>query len=322
MKEYLTKLPTQIKEGWAIGERMQIQQSFKDINKILFCGMGGSAIGSDIFRVLSFQNTRFPFMVQRSPQVPKWVDSETLVVLLSYSGNTREILESIDALLKVKAQMIVLTSGGKLQKIAQKHGISCIEIPAGLPPRCAIGYLTFSLLPIFQRYGWLYIPEHEIKEVMQICQQVPHEFIKKTARHMKDKLVRIYAGAGLMEPAAIRWQTQLAENAKALASHHFFPEAFHNDIQAWRFPKEIAKRTMAVFILDRGDPDWIQKKVPAAQKMIRQSGAQVMQITSKGVSPLARIFSMIVFGDWLSYELSLLYRVDPLGIPAIESLKK
>ena len=120
----------------------------------------------------------------------------------------------------------------------------------------------------------------------------------------------------------MRWRAQLAENAKTLAAHHEMPEMFHNEIEGWRFPSALIRQGTALFFTDRSDPPEIQKKMRFVQKMIRQRGAKAVEIRSRGKTPLARLFSLISLGDWVSYELAVLNRVDPLEIPAIEAVKK
>ena len=93
-------------------------------------------------------------------------------------------------------------------------------------------------------------------------------------------------------------------------------------IEGWKFPSEIIRKSVAVFFLDREDPKWLTGKIKAAQAMIRKAGGEVYNIHSHGSSLLARLFSLISLGDWTSYELALLNKVDPLSIPSIEALKK
>ena len=119
-----------------------------------------------------------------------------------------------------------------------------------------------------------------------------------------------------------RWRAQFAENAKTLASSHLIPEMLHNEIEGWKFPREIIKKSSAVFFSDLNDPLWLRKKIQVAQKAIKSAGADVLEIKSSGRSLVARLFFLLVLADWVSYELAILNKVDPISIPVIESLKK
>ena len=64
----------------------------KDVDNIVFAGMGGSGtIGDTIESILSKQNIHVN--VVKGYVLPKTVDSNTLVIATSVSGNTDETLE-------------------------------------------------------------------------------------------------------------------------------------------------------------------------------------------------------------------------------------
>jgi glucose/mannose-6-phosphate isomerase len=321
MKALLCGLDRQITEALEIGRRFSLPKP-KGIDKVLFCGMGGSAIGGDVLRLLVSHHSKIPFKVNRSGELPHWTDSGTLAILSSYSGNTAEILSVVEPLLKKGAKVIALCSGGKLPNLAKQKNFPCFFIPGGIMPRCAIGYMTFSLMPLLKRWGWLTYSERDVQEALRAVRRVPQAKAKTIAKKLHGRYVHFYGSSNAVAPALTRWRAQWAENAKSMASQHLMPEMFHNEIEGWRFPKEILKRSAAVFLKDEDDPEWLAPKIRAVQAMIRKAGALVMEIPSEGRTLLGRLFSLMALGDWVSYELALLNGVDPLGIPAIESIKK
>lgn len=284
--------------------------------------MGGSGIGGDILRRLAFQEDRVPFMVSRSTAMPRWVDSRTLVIVSSYSGNTREILESFGKARKAGAPILVVTSGGRLEKLARRGNIPMLVIPKGFPPRCAIGYLTFVLIPALNKLGILKVSDADIRETMAIIDKISEKRALGIAKRLAHRFVHLYAVSGLMEPVLVRWRSQFAENAKTLIGHQMLPEMFHNEIEGWHAPNDLISKSLAVFFADASDSEWIGVKRAISQRIIRRHGGHIYKISSTGRSPLARIFSLIALGDWVSYELATLYKVDPLMIPNIEALKK
>ena len=56
--------------------------------------------------------------------------------------------------------------------------------------------------------------------------------------------------------------------------------------------------------------------------VILKGGGLVQEIHSQGKSRLARLFSAIYQGDWVSFYLAMLYRIDPTPVAVIESLKR
>lgn len=322
MKNLLKDLAGQIERSRVIASGVSLPASFiKRPAKVLFCGMGGSAISGDILGTVAQSRSRIHWTVNRTSRLPEWVDSKTLVILSSYSGNTHEVQAIFRQALARKAHFLVVASGGWLVEEAVRKKIPVFRLPQGYPPRFAIGFGTFCLLFLFIRYRWFSVTEKEIAEVIRIARHFPVSQARTIARKLYDKSIRIYGG-GLMQPVAMRWRTQLAENAKVLASCEALPEMFHHEVEGWFFPRFKVARSVAVFLTDKNEPDWLVKKRRVAMRAIRERGAKVFEVSARGEGGLARIFSAIMLGDWVSYELAKLYKVDPMSIRVINRIKK
>lgn len=321
MEMYLKDLAHQIAKARAIANGISLPPSFiKRPEKVLYCGMGGSAISGDILGTIAQHRSRIHWTVNRTSRLPAWVDSKTVVILSSYSGNTYEVESIFEQAVARKAHFLVVASGGWLAEEALRRKIPFFRLPEGYPPRFAIGYTTFSLLFLFMRYGWFSVSRREIQEVLRGVRHFPEAEARKLARGLLNKNIAIYGG-GLMQSVALRWRTQFAENAKTLVSCEALPEMFHHEIEGWTFPEFKVKRSVAIFLTDRNEPGWLLKKKRVAMKAIRERGAGVVEFKARGEGALARIFSMILLGDWTSCELAKLYKVDPMAICAIDRIK-
>lgn len=321
MEKYLRDLGDQIEGAREVAYKMILPASYGHPRKVLFCGMGGSAISGDILGTIAQSRSRIHWTVNRTSRLPQWVDSKTLVILSSYSGNTHEVESVFEQAVARKASFFVVTSGGRLMEEARRRKIPLFQLPQGYPPRCAIGFGTFALLFLFIRYKWFSVTSKEIKEVLAVTRKFPVAQAKLLAKKLFQKSIHIY-GSGLMQPVAMRWRTQFAENAKVLASCEAMPEMFHHEIEGWRFPYFKIRHSVALFLTDKNEPDWLRGKKRVAMAVIRKRGAKTLELRAAGVGGLARIFSMIMLGDWTSFELAKLYGVDPLSIDAIEKIKK
>ncbi|HOW87211.1 MAG TPA: SIS domain-containing protein [Candidatus Omnitrophota bacterium] len=322
MEAYLKDLGPQIVKARAIAAGISLSPSFiKRPAKVLYCGMGGSAISGDILGTIAQSRSRIHWTVNRTSRLPEWVDSKTIVILSSYSGNTHEVRSIFEQAVARKAHFLVVASGGWLAEEALKRKIPFFRLPQGYPPRFAIGYTTFSLLFLFMRYKWFSVSGKEIQEVIRAVKRFPQKEAHRLAKRLFEKNIAIYGG-GLMQSAALRWRTQLAENAKTLASCEALPEMFHHEIEGWTFPVFKVKNSVAIFLTDRNEPDWLLKKKQVAMKVIREGGAETIELKTAGQGALARIFSMILLGDWTSCELAKLCKVDPMSIGAIDRIKK
>ena len=86
-----------------------------DIDHIVFAGMGGSgSIGDAISAILSKKNIHVTNV--KGYLLPKTVDSKTLVIATSVSGNTSETVTILKDIKKTNAKVAGFASGGLIEK--------------------------------------------------------------------------------------------------------------------------------------------------------------------------------------------------------------
>src|SRR5687768_6223535 len=113
---------------------------------VMLTGLGGSAAGGDFVRALFEAFGEAPFSVNRDYLLPHFAGPETLLFVVSYSGNTEETLSAYADARKKGCSIIVVTSGGRLAELAKADGIPVISVPGGQPPRTALGYLLIPVI--------------------------------------------------------------------------------------------------------------------------------------------------------------------------------
>ncbi|HES59772.1 MAG TPA: SIS domain-containing protein, partial [Caldithrix sp.] len=144
-KKILLDFHQQIKESESIVDQSIINIKADKIQRILYFGMGGSAIAGNLLYDTLFDQLKAPIDIVRGYNCPAYCNEYTLVIASSYSGNTEETLSAIKDVKKTGATILAVTSGGELHKIAESNKWSLISIPGGLPPREALGYSFFPL---------------------------------------------------------------------------------------------------------------------------------------------------------------------------------
>ena len=93
---------------------------FKDIDHIVFAGIGGSgSLGDTFYSILS--GTKIHVSVVKGYLLPKTVDSNSLVVTTSVSGNTVEALTVLESAKKLGSKIIAFSSGGKMKQYCEKN---------------------------------------------------------------------------------------------------------------------------------------------------------------------------------------------------------
>lgn len=306
--------------------------SFPAVDRIVICGMGGSAIGGDLLRSYLQYECPVPVEVVRHYRLPGYVGPSTLVIASSYSGNTEESLSAFAEAKERGAQRFALSTGGRLAGICETERIGCFPQVPGFSPRAALAYSFVPLLVFFERWGFVssrQTPLNEAAEVLEagvksygFARTTGRNAAKKLAAKIKGKLPIIYAGQDHGFPIAQRWQCQINENAKTFAHANVVPEMNHNEILAWDAPKSIISKCHILFLHDRDDHPQIVRRFEVMASIIKKKVDGVTRIHSIGESCLARLFSLVQLGDFVSVYLALLQKHDPTPIPAIDILKK
>ena len=337
MRKILIDFPRQVREAVSIGEAVICPIDGTTIKNVVISGLGGSAIGGDVLRAFTAESIKVPVAVNRHYYLPAYVDESTLVVVASYSGNTEETMSVYKDAVKRNAQILSISSNGTLAKYSRRNEHALITIPPGYPPRTALGYSFFPVLLTMHALGLIPNPNREILETIDILKAGAVKYSTFTeeenpalalAHKLHGKLPVIYSAADRFDVVNLRWRGQIAENAKVLAFGNVYPEMNHNELVGWsqRFHdgKTIRKqmKDMAVvFLRDQDDHKRIKLRMDLSRDIIGECAGELIDVHSEGKSLLARMFSLIYLGDWVSYYLAILNYVDPTPVAVIDYLK-
>lgn len=301
------------------------------LNGVVLAGMGGSAIGGDLVRTLVEAESAVPFAVVRGYTLPGWVSERTLVIASSYSGGTEETLSAYADASARGARLAVVTSGGEIAERAEADGVPTVTIPGGLQPRAALGYSLGAVLRLARALGLLTLPDDDYHEALVEARDraILHDLDDDSnpARALSEAYVNrlpvVYTAAGLMEAVAMRWRTQLHENAKHPAYGNVFPELDHNEIMGYESgPVDLLGRMHVEVLRDRDDHPQVQKRFAATRDLVQGAVHGWTEVESEGESRLARVLSLVQLGDAASFWLAVRKGVDPTPVETIQALKK
>lgn len=331
MFDVLKDFPLQVKGALRIAEKYNLKSfNTKGINNIIISGLGGSAIGGDLFRSYTQYDIKIPVTINRNYTLPKFAGKNSLVIISSYSGNTEETVSAYKQALELKCRIICITSGGEVKKLAKKNKNHCVIIPGGLQPRCALGYSFFTLLTVFIKLGLIKERKDEINEAVKILEEGRDEFTNlnpednaalKIAVEIKGKLPVVYSSADVMDIVNLRWRGQISENAKILAYGNVYPEMNHNELVGWKLNEDILKKIIVIFLKDPADNERIKLRMNITLDTIKKYAGNIITLESNAEGKLARIFDLIYLGDWVSFYLAILNGVNPTPVDAISFLK-
>lgn len=317
--------PEQCALAKKIGDEFLLPASFKFRYKnIVATGLGGSGIGADIARSYIIDELSVPFIVNRDYLLPAFVNEESLVVVISYSGNTEETLSAYKDAKAKRSKVVVITSGGQLKKIADRDGFPVLSIPSGIPPRAAVGYSSLTLIILLSKAGLVEDKSRYIDEMIEVLGSLKdkNNMAKDIARFIYRRYPVIYGSQRHTDAVVTRWRGQIAENSKTLSSSQLFPELTHNEIVGWDNPKRVLKNTVVIMLKDRDDHPAVSKRMEITKKILKGLKVKVIEVSSEGRGLLARIFSLVYIGDLVSYYLALFNRCDPTPVERIAYFKK
>jgi len=331
MLNHLHGFPEECQKAWQKVLKFELPREHTRISNVVILGMGGSAIGGDIARRLAMAESKLPVWVHRDYGLPAFVDESTLVIASSYSGNTEETLSAFTKSLGNRSKKLAVTSGGKLEHLAQKEGIPTFIIDYQAPPRAAFPHSFIPLVGIFQKLGLLGDKSADLHEAVDTLKKLSGDLIEtrplasNPAKQLANKLwghIAVIYGAEILSEVAQRWKGEFNENSKAWAFFESFPELNHNAVVGYEFPPE-AKERILVFMLRSSSlhpRNLLRYEVTA--KLLARAGIVYEFVEATGKSALAQILSLVLLGDYASFYLSMLNEVDPTSTDAINFVKQ
>ena len=295
----------------------------KDIDHIVFAGMGGSgSIGDTISSILSKKDIHVSNV--KGYLLPKTVDSKTLIIATSVSGNTSEILSILNNAKKTDAKIVGFSSGGKLESFCKNNDIFFQNIPIIHSPRVSYTSFLYSILNVLEEI--LPINQNDIHESISSLKNTRKNIFSQNlnidnkslelANFIKN-IVCIYYPAGLQAPA-IRFKNSLQENTKIFAMTEDVIESCHNGIVSWNKKSEVTP------ILLQGKDDYFKttERWKIIEKFFQEKEIKYKVIRSLEGSILSKITNLIYLLDYSSIYRAVLNDVDPSPVDSIDFIKE
>ncbi len=321
MKSFIEQFPKQLEEAHANASELQLTNNHKTIQHVAILGLGGSAFGGELVKNYSEKLLEVPITIIRDYNIPKSINTNTLVIASSYSGNTEETLSAVQESIQANAFIVCLTSGGKLLEIAKKLHFPYILFPSDYPPRAAAGFSFISKITILHKLGLIPDFKQDFQETVHILKHFNDlELAHKISQSFYNKIPVIYSSPS-NESIAIRLRQQIEENAKQLCWHHVIPEMNHNELVGWELPLQALQNTHVLIIRDPNDHPKIQLRMDFVQQKLASKNVSVTELHLIGNNKMAKLIYGLHLSDWVSYQLALLNNVDPLPVKVIDELK-
>jgi glucose/mannose-6-phosphate isomerase len=295
---------------------------FKNIDHIVFAGMGGSGTIGDLFASI-LSKTNIHVSLVKGYLLPKTVDKNTLIVTTSVSGNTIETLTVLDSAKKLDCNIVAFSSGGKMEEYCSKNKINFQKIDLIHSPRSSFLKFSFSILNILNSI--LPMEKNHVVETINELTKLRNNINSKNLSDSNPALdlanfisgiPLIYYPYGL-QSSAIRFKSSMQENAKTHAIIEDVVEASHNGIVAWEKPSIIQP------ILLRGYDDYIKtrERFEIIKEFFTKNNIEFKEINSVSGNILTKLITLTYLLDYASIYRAILSEIDPTPVSSINFIK-
>lgn len=332
MLRNIEDLPDQIETAWKAFRGLTVPTHYVQAKNILILGMGGSAIGGELAAALASPTASVPIEVRRDYNVPGYVSKDSLIIGVSYSGNTEETIDGFRQAAARGAKLLAVSTGGELAALARKFQIPILSIDYGSQPRAAIGHLFMAAITLLAKLRHLSLDDREVIETaslmrgfankLQATTPAQDNLAKQLAGKLKDR-VPLIIGAGPLATVARRWKTQFNENGKVAAMAEAIPELCHNVVVGLQQVYHQRNYFLPIFL---GSNFSHPRNTLRLSIIARQFAASKLPVENILIQPAGTPFSealqLVQLGDYTSYYMAIQANADPTEITSIVQLKK
>ena len=295
---------------------------YKNIDHIVFSGMGGSGAIGDIFSAI-LSKTDIHVNVVKGYLLPKTVDENTLITSISISGNTVETLSSLQSASKLNCKKIAFSSGGKLESFCTNNNIEYRKISQIHSPRASFCKYVYSILKVLNSI--IPIKKSDILESLSKLETTTKNINSKnlSEKNPSLQLANWISGIPLIyypfgfQAAAIRFKNCLQENAKSHAIAEDVIEACHNGIVSWE------RKSIVQPILLQGADDYVKTKERWAllKQYFKQNNIEFQEVFSVKGNILSKLINLIYLLDYSSIYNAIIKGIDPSPVNSIDFVK-
>ena len=314
----------------------------KKYKNILILGVGNPA--TTVYRLMesvSSNNIKVPISISSSKELPTWVNSETMVIAISHSGNTREILNAITEVTDRGIKVYAITTGGRLkERFSGNKYVTLIEYSEKLLPRMSIGYAYVFLTSLlasadllsvkgFQKNGPLGDAWDDIEnELLIFTRELMPEIklndniAKKLAVNLYNNIPVIYGCNKITAVISYRFKTEICATSKMLAHFNRIPEINHDEIEGWEMDQELRRKFIILFIKDSNTSETMLKRIEILKGIFLEKDIKYEEVEITGENELVIAFKGLFLAIWTSLYLAVLYDVNPVSIDLVDNIKR
>ncbi len=297
----------------------------KQIKNIVLCGMGGSAYGGYIASSLFHKEFKVPLTIVNDYSLPGFVNEDSLVLLVSYSGSTEETLSCANEALEKGARIAGFSTGGKLGEFLKDKypgfTFNPLHNPSG-QPRLATGYIAMGTLALLRSLGAFEINLEEVLKAIEEVRNNKNDIKTKAmeiAKSIQNFIPLIFASQHLLGNAHIL-RNQFNETSKSFSAFEDIPELNHHLMEGLKNP--VDKKLKVLFLSSDSYSEKHRIRLELTKDVVKQNGLDYIDYKPSGSSKLSEVLNVLSFGGYLTFYLAILYGQDPSVIPWVDYFKE
>ncbi|MBP9115646.1 MAG: bifunctional phosphoglucose/phosphomannose isomerase [Acidimicrobiia bacterium] len=325
-------LPEQFITALASADKVDVSPiDSSKIKNIIVLGLGGSGVSGDVVQSVVSDECSIPVIVSKHYELPAFVDESTLVIAASYSGDTEETLSAFLQARECGAQIICVSSGGKLKEYAQQSA-SIVYYPTqqNLQPRAALGAMSSPIFTALDKLGIYnggiekcHQAVSQLEKRKQECQDYNSSNVATDlAKKIGSTIPIFYGGDALGAVAAYRFKCEVNEIAKSPAYNHYYPELCHNEIVGYGQHGDVTRQLLTLVELrnDYEHPQTI-RRFEITRDLIRETLVDVLEFRAQGDNKFAQLCDTFYVASFTSVYMAFDAGVDPGPVDIIWQLK-
>jgi glucose/mannose-6-phosphate isomerase len=300
------------------------------IENIVVLGMGGSGVAGDVLAAAAGPFLPVPVIVSKGYELPAFVGESSLVFAISFSGNTEETVEAASAAAVGGAHLVVITQGGELGRLAESWGVPHVLVPETIPvPRAGLGATAIPPMIVLEEIGLFPGAQQWVDFAIEQLRARRDELngddssARQLAKQIGRTIPLVHGGGDIGSVAAMRWKTEVNENANAPAFWNAYPELCHNEMQGWGQHGDVTRQVLTLVNLRHEyEHPQIARRFDVTQPMLDEVVAGVHEVWAAGEGQLAQLLDLMLYGTFVSLELAAQEGIDPGPMDTLDEIKR
>lgn len=326
--------PDQCEDSWTASLKIVFPESYKTVENIVVCGMGGSRFTPRTIKELFQDKITVPYEIIDGYNLPAYVNEKTLVILSSYSGTTEEVLSCGKQAVEKKAKLTGIANGGGVIDLLKSNNCPYYQFdaqknPCG-QPRVGGGYLLMAHMAFLRTLGFMTITDEEVSSAISFARSIGSALngtvnttqnqAKQLALLLKDKHV-FFVAAEFMRGFVNGFANQINETAKSISDFRYIPELNHHLLEGLKHPDTLHQNGLFVFLESSLYSPKIQKRFAITADVVEKQKVQTTQIKFTGKTKLEQVLEGYVLAGYAAFYLAMLFDTDPVAIPWVDYFK-